>query len=61
MKHNERYYELNVKQSKVFVRYYPYFQIITKVLPLTVLLFGGMVYMKDGMSLGNLTAFVEYS
>lgn len=61
MKHNERFYELNVKQSKVWVTYYPYFQIITKILPILVLLFGGILYIQKGMTLGNLSAFVEYS
>lgn len=60
-KHNERYYELNVKQSKAFVRYYPYFQLITKLLPLLILLFGGLKYISNELSLGDLSAFVEYS
>lgn len=61
MKLNDRYYDLNIKQSKVFVTYYPYFQIITKILPITILLFGGIKYIQGDFSLGNLSAFVEYS
>ena len=38
LSHNKRYYELNMKQSKVFVRYYPYLQIISKLLPMLILL-----------------------
>ena len=30
LNHNNRYYELNMKQSKVFVKYYPYFSVVTK-------------------------------
>lgn len=41
LSHNNRYYELNMRQSKVFVKYYPYFSLITKLLPLIILFFGG--------------------
>ncbi len=61
LKHNNRYYELNMKQSKVFVRYYPYFSVITKILPLFTILLGGYEVIYSGFSLGKLSAFVEYS
>lgn len=61
LSHNKRYSELNMKQSRVFVRYYPYFQIITKLLPLLILLCGGYLVIGKEMSLGSLGAFVEYS
>lgn len=61
LSHNKRYYELNMEQSKVFVRYYPYINLITKLLPLGVLLFGGTLVMKEEITLGTLTAFIEYS
>lgn len=61
LSHNERYYELNMKQSRVFVRYYPYLQIITKLLPLTVLLLGGRFVIQGAITLGALGAFLEYS
>lgn len=61
LSHNERYYELNLKQSKVFVRYYPYLQIITKLLPMTILLLGGRLVIRGTITLGVLGAFLEYS
>ncbi len=61
LKHNSRYYELNMKQSKVFVRYYPYLSVITKILPLVTLLAGGYQHIYGTLSLGTLTAFIEYS
>ena len=61
LKHNNRYYELNMKQSKGFVRYYPYFGVITKILPLLTVLIGGYEVIYQGLSLGTLSAFVEYS
>lgn len=50
-----------MKQSKVFVRYSPYFSLIGKLLPLLVLLLGGGLFMKGELTLGALSAFVEYS
>lgn len=61
LSHNNRYYELNMSQSKVFVRYSPIFQFITKLLPITIILFGGILVMKDQLTLGELGAFTEYS
>lgn len=61
LSHNKRYSDLNLKQSKVFVRYYPYFQIITKLLPLLILLCGGYLVIDGELTLGALGAFVEYS
>ncbi len=59
--HNRKYYDLNMKQSRVFVKYYPYFSVITKILPLITLLSGGYFVINDSMTLGELSAFVEYS
>lgn len=61
LNHNNRYYELNMKQSKVFVKYYPYFSVVTKILPLLTLLAGGKIVIDGRMSLGQLAALVEYS
>ena len=48
-------------QSKVFVRYSPWFSLVGKLLPLIILLLGGFLYIRGEMTLGALTAFVEYS
>lgn len=61
LNHNNRYYELNMKQSKVFVKYYPYFSVVTKILPLLTLFAGGKIVIDGRMSLGQLAAMVEYS
>lgn len=61
LSHNNRYYELNMKQSRVFVKFYPYFQMVTKLLPFCVLLLGGHFYITGELSLGQLSAFTEYS
>lgn len=61
LSHNKKYYDLNMKQSKVFVKYNPYFQFITKLLPVLVILFGGIMVIKGEITLGTLGAFTEYS
>ncbi len=59
--HNERYYELNMAQSKMFVKYHPLFTLVTKFVPLCVLLAGGILVMDGELSMGTLGAFIEYS
>lgn len=61
LSHNKRYYDLNMRQSKVFVKYNPYFQFITKLLPVLIIMFGGSMVMKGEITLGTLSAFIEYS
>ena len=61
LSHNEKYYELNVKQSRVFVKYYPFVQAITYLLPSIVLLQGGLMFTKDKMTIGDISAFLQYS
>lgn len=61
LSHNKKYYELNMKQSKVFIKYYPYFQFVTKLLPLTAIIFGGLQVIHGKLTLGSLGAFTEYS
>ena len=61
LSHNKKYYDLNMRQSKIFVTYYPYLSFITKLLPLIILMTGGYLTMQGELSLGSLGAFVEYS
>lgn len=61
LSHNKHYYDLNMKQSKVFIKLYPYFQLITKLLPMVVIFFGGRQVINGEISLGTLGAFTEYS
>ncbi len=61
LSHNNRYYELNITQSKILVKYYPLFQFVGKALPVCTTVLGGISVMNGNMSLGALVAFVEYS
>ncbi|MDR2547093.1 MAG: ABC transporter ATP-binding protein/permease [Lachnospiraceae bacterium] len=59
--HNRRYKELNMKQSRVFIKYYPYLAIVSRVLPLIILLQGGYMVIQGEITLGTLAAFLDYS
>ncbi|MBQ7919150.1 MAG: ABC transporter ATP-binding protein [Lachnospiraceae bacterium] len=61
LSHNERYFELNMQQSRMFVKYHPYFTLVTKLLPLVMLLCGGYLVLQSEMTLGDLGAFIQYS
>lgn len=61
LSHNKKYYDLNMQQSKVFVRFYPFFNIVTAAVPLMILLFGAHYVTSGQMTLGQLTAYLDYS
>ena len=61
LSHNNKYYELNITQSKVMAKYYPVFQFVGKALPVITTVLGGISVMNGEMSLGALVAFVEYT
>lgn len=61
LSHNKRYYELNMKQSKVWVRYFPFFQFISASLPVCTTILGGIEVLNGKMDIGSLFAYVEYS
>ncbi len=61
LSHNKRYYELNMNQSKVWVRYYPIFQFVGVMLPIMTTVLGGFLVIKGEMDIGSLVAYVEYT
>ncbi len=60
LSHNKRYYELNMRQSKVLVKFQPMFQMITKLLPVIAIVYGGTLVIKGEITLGTLGAAAEY-
>ena len=60
LSHNKRYYDLNMQQSKMLVRYYPIFQFTGKLLPVVMVIIGGVQVINGEMTLGSLVAFSEY-
>lgn len=61
LSHNNRYYELNMRQSKALIKYQPLFQMITKLLPIIIIIYGGFLVIEGEITLGTLGAFTEYS
>ena len=66
-KHNQKYYELNIDLSRVFVKYNPMIQIITRMLSVISLLLGGLILIKGNpfmggqkLTMGELIAFTQY-
>lgn len=66
-KHNQKYYELNIDLSHVFVKYNPMIQIITRMLSVISLLLGGLIVIHgnplmggEKLSMGELIAFIQY-
>lgn len=58
---NNRYYELNMQQSRVLAKYQPYFQFAGKIVPMISVVAGGALVIRGEMTLGTLVAFQEYS
>ena len=66
-KHNQRFYELNIDLSRVFVKYNPLIQLITKLLTVISLVLGGLIVIHGNplqggrrLSVGELMAFLQY-
>lgn len=65
-KHNQKYYELNIDLSRVFVKYNPIIQTITRLLSVTTLCLGGLMIIKGNpfgaksITIGELLAFLQY-
>nr|MCR5154317.1 ABC transporter ATP-binding protein/permease [Lachnospiraceae bacterium] len=60
LSHNKRYYELNMKMSKVLVRYEPIFTFVSAMLPILTLFLGGYMVIQGEITLGTLGAFIAY-
>ena len=58
---NSRYSELNVDQAVMMAKFDPYMGFIPKIMQLLVLLLGGLAVIKGNMTLGVLTAFIQYA
>ena len=60
LSHNSKYFDLNMKETKVMVRYDPFFSFVSLMLPILMLVLGGVSVMNGEMDLGSLVAYVEY-
>lgn len=60
-KHNKRYYDLNMRQAKLIVRYQPNISFLSKVMMMAVIVIGGILVIYNKMTIGDLGAFSEYA
>lgn len=59
--HNQRFYDLNMEQANLVVRYQPWISFLTKLLTMLVIVAGGIAVIRGKITIGALGAFVEYS
>lgn len=66
-KHNQKYYDLNIDLSRVFVKYNPKIQVITRLLASITCLLGGLMVIKGNpfaggkpLTIGELMALLGY-
>lgn len=60
-RNNEKYSELNVSQATIMAKFDPDMGFIPKIMQLAVLLVGGYAVINKNMTLGVLTAFIQYA
>ncbi len=59
--HNQRFYDLNMEQAKILVRYQPWISFFSRLLSMTVIVAGGIAVIHGKMTIGALGAFLEYA
>lgn len=59
-KENHRNYELNVKQAKIWARYGPWMDFLTNISVALTITMGGLLVIRESMSIGTLVAFSSY-
>ena len=60
-KNNEKYYDLNVEQAYIMAKFGPNMSFLTKLMQLFTLLIGGYLVIEGEVTLGILTAFIQYA
>lgn len=59
--HNQKFYTLNMKQAKIIARYQPCISFLSKLLLMIVITAGGILVIKERITIGALGAFLEYA
>lgn len=60
-KHNKKYYDLNMQQAKLLIKYDPNISFLAKLMHLMVIVVGGILVIHEQITLGDLGAFSEYA
>lgn len=59
--HNKRYYDLNMEQARILIKYDPNITFLTRLMLVLVLLLGGFLVITGSLTIGGLGAFMEYA
>ncbi|MDN5342669.1 MAG: ATP-binding cassette, subfamily multidrug efflux pump [Oceanotoga sp.] len=57
---NKQNYDLNMKKTRIFGKYYPAIELVGNMTMIIVIIFGGMLTIKEEITIGTLLAFTEY-
>lgn len=57
---NKKNYELNIKKTKVWAKYFPSIEFFCNISVLVVVTIGGLFVINDSMTIGTLVAFNQY-
>lgn len=60
-RHNKRYYDLNMDQAKLLVKYQPNVSFLSKAMLMAIVVAGGILVIKKQVTIGTLGAFLEYA
>lgn len=60
LEHNKEYYNLNINQARIWSRFYPKLELLTNILPVLVITFGGAFVINENLSIGTLIMFSGY-
>ncbi|NDL66722.1 ABC transporter ATP-binding protein [Anaerotalea alkaliphila] len=60
LSHNEGYYDLNLKQARIWSRFYPKIEGLSGILPILVITLGGVLVVGETLSIGTLVKFSSY-
>lgn len=60
-KHNKKYYDLNMRQARILAKYDPNISFLAKIQLVLIIIVGGVLVMKEQISIGQLGAFSEYA
>ncbi len=60
-KHNQKYYELNMRQARTLAKYDPNISFLAKIQLVFIIIAGGILVMQKEISIGQLGAFTEYA
>lgn len=60
-KHNQKYYDLNMRQAKTLAKYDPNISFLAKIQLIFIIIVGGILVMQNEISIGELGAFTEYA